>query len=381
MLDVVTDTIAGERVAIVLGAEAWQHPTGGSFLDRTKGVNRLLRSSTGASHLLRVVGPDGETETWHAGRGGVGFAAGVENMAIRHDELRDTIVVIPLDTRIYWARLKGTLVEDEGAPYPTGFAERIDAWLSECRTFVLLNSEGEQTVDLPNPAKLSIDFGVDIGYRLASSLMLRNGLVRWRDATLTAILLVLGSAVYAASSWVSKTELESIPLETFVQPPAPPVRYHAGVELGALAELASNHDALLWSIRGAHTLTFDPEWLVATLQGNDGEEWSLETTLESAQVEPVNVQPFTLDEIRRPLQEIVSGLASSVTTGEPFDLGSDARAQRVTVNMDQDVASRLISLATYLQTLPVEFHSANCAIQHGLFESCTLELSIREPKT
>ena len=380
MLDVVTDTVAGNTVAIVLGAEAWQHPSGGSFLERSKGVNRLLGTTNGSTHLLRVVGSDGETETWYAGRAGVGFAAGIENMAIRYDELRDAIVVVPLDTRIYWAQLNGALVQNEGAPYPTGFTERIDAWRSEGRTFVILNSEGRQAVELPNPIHLDIDFGFDVTYRLASSMMLRNGLVRWRDVTLIVVLIFFGSAGYAASSWVTSTHVEGLPIDTFVQPPAPPARYRAGIELGALAELSGNHDELLWSIRGAHTLTFDPEQFLATLRGNDGDEWQLETTLQTAEIEPVDVQPFTLDDILGPLQLLLDDFASTVIIGGPFDLGSDARAQRVTVTLDQEVVSRLTSLASHLRALPVQFHSATCSIERGVFDECTLEFSIREAR-
>ena len=124
----VEESIGGKRVAVVYGAPQLPLPTTGSRWARSRQLHRFARTH-GASHLLRVRDASGEADVWWAGRAGVSFAAAIEAWAETQPDVRDDVVVVPLDKRIYAAELEDRLVEQE---YVLG-AARLTEMMAEWR--------------------------------------------------------------------------------------------------------------------------------------------------------------------------------------------------------------------------------------------------------
>lgn len=123
----VEDGIGGKRVAVVYDVPQLPLPTGGSRWARSRQLRRFARANR-ASHLLRVRDAAGEADTWWAGRGGVSFAAAIEAWAETEKDVRDDIVVVPLDRRIYAAELEDRLVEREYVLGSARLTEMVPRW-------------------------------------------------------------------------------------------------------------------------------------------------------------------------------------------------------------------------------------------------------------
>ena len=123
----VEDAIGGKVVAVVYGAPQLPLPTAGSRWARSRQLHRFARANR-ASHLLRVRDASGDADTWWAGRSGVSFAAAVDAWAEIEAEIRDDIVLIPLDKRIYAAELEDRLVEQEHVVGAARLREMMARW-------------------------------------------------------------------------------------------------------------------------------------------------------------------------------------------------------------------------------------------------------------
>ena len=123
----VEDAIGGKAVAVVYDAPQLPLPTVGSRWARSRQLHRFARANQ-ASHLLRVRDASGDADTWWAGRSGVSFAAAIDAWAETEKEIRDDIVVIPLDRRIYAAELEDRLVEQEHVVGAARLSEMMARW-------------------------------------------------------------------------------------------------------------------------------------------------------------------------------------------------------------------------------------------------------------
>ena len=131
----VEESIRGKRVAVVYGVPQLPLPTTGSRWARSRQLHRFARAH-GASHLLRVRDASGEADVWWAGRAGVSFAAAIEAWAETQPDVRDDVVVVPLDKRIYGAELEEGLVEQEYVLGPARLSEMMAEWRQRTvRTF------------------------------------------------------------------------------------------------------------------------------------------------------------------------------------------------------------------------------------------------------
>ena len=113
-MDSFQDAVSGRSITVVYDAPQLPVARGVSRWSRSRQVRRHARRN-GATHLLRVVDPQGigETETWWAGTAGVSLAAAVDEWALKNQGIGSDVVVIPFDGRIYAAELDGGLVENE----------------------------------------------------------------------------------------------------------------------------------------------------------------------------------------------------------------------------------------------------------------------------
>ena len=113
-MDSFQDAVNGRSITVVYDAAQLPVARGASRWSRSRQVRRYARRN-GATHLLRVVDPQGsdETETWWAGTAGVSLAAAVDEWAEAAHGVDSDVVLVPLDDRIYAAELDGGLVENE----------------------------------------------------------------------------------------------------------------------------------------------------------------------------------------------------------------------------------------------------------------------------
>ncbi|MDE0039262.1 MAG: hypothetical protein OXU77_17160 [Gammaproteobacteria bacterium] len=123
----VEDAIGGKVVAVVYDAPQLPLPTTGSRWARSRQLHRFARANR-ASHLLRVRDASGDADTWWAGRSGVSFAAAIDAWAETEAAIRDDIVLVPLDKRIYAAELEDRLVEKEHVVGAARLKEMMARW-------------------------------------------------------------------------------------------------------------------------------------------------------------------------------------------------------------------------------------------------------------
>ena len=133
----VEDSIGGKAVAVVYATPQLPLPTAGSRWARSRQLHRFARANE-ASHLLRVRDSAGEADTWWAGRAGVSFAAAIDAWAETERRVRDEVVILPLDKRIYAAELEDRLVEREHVLGAARLKEMLPGWQQRStRAFVV----------------------------------------------------------------------------------------------------------------------------------------------------------------------------------------------------------------------------------------------------
>lgn len=380
------DTLNGEDVTVSIGAKVCQYETTVGWWPRLRQVNALLTPDT--THLLHLRDEDSRMDTWLAGAQGISLAAGIERMTVVHkDVLRDCLVVFPLDRHIYVVELRGWLVEQEWMLFPDAIQSRIDDWVAEGKRFVSLSGGNEShSFVLPNPIEIPVQIDiVAMTYGNASLVMLRAGLVRWRDGTvLLSSFMLCWLAISAIWWWQSlPTSLDAMDrIKASVIAEAPPTRYRAASDMAALTWLATHLDASLWEANGVQQLDYDPMTGTVTIQGSQASfSGPIGKTVAAQSIAPLE------SDLETYAQQLWSHLASEhwqVTLGEPYPLGSDAIAQSLTITVpsqsqtdEQILSIAFIDLTQRLRQLPVEMHRATCSVNGGRLTQCTLQFGIR----
>lgn len=379
------DTINGQPLTITIDAVAWAQPTKASWLMRCRALNRLLTKST---HLLHIRATDTTEPVWYAGVAGTSLAAGIERMAITHDQLRDTVVVFPLDTRIYVANLLKGLVRQEWMLYPDAFDHHVQTWRAEGRDFVLLTGGGRLQPSMPNAAQVQVDIDTDATtFRHASMALLAAGLLRWRDCVTTLGVAISAIALSTAGLWWQDTQHVE-PLQrvvALVNQPATPVRHTASAELAKLAMLVAEHDIPLWKAHDTIGLDYDASNGMLELRIENQPPLNAHIGQLPNTPNPVALQSYTLFAYQSRLASHLASPNWRLTFGEPYPIGSgDELEQRVTVAIgnadkpqDLSVTAELIGLSERLVHLPITLYAASCQVAEGVIVMCDLSFAIR----
>ena len=378
-------TINGQPICIAINAVGWAQPAAASWLTRCRELNRLLGKHT---HLLCVSASDRPEPIWYAGVGGISLAAGIEQMAIAHEALRESIVAFPLDERIYVANLQKGLVREEWVLYADAFATRVQAWRAEGRDFILLTGGGRIDTDLPNAARLPVDIDTKaMTFKHASIALVTAGLLRWRDcATSLGVLFVAIGMSLVLSFWQRAPSVGSLQqVAALIVQPSLPVRHRASAELAALAMLVSEHDVSLWRSQGSTQFTYDAAQASVTLHSDTAAPLSTSIGTGSTSPEPPQLLRYSIDAFRLRLTKHLASPVWSLTFGEPYPVGSEGEfEQHVTVSIDIapdapafSMASALVDLSERLVRLPITLHRTDCKIEEGAFDACELSLTIR----
>ena len=188
----VADSIQGNPIRISLGCEVETVGRDATWIQRVRRINRLLRR-TKATHMLGVQHQTSNQTTYYVGKPGISLAAGVEGMLQNHESMHDSIVVLPLDDRMYWAETKGDAVVNEGAQITSRFEALTHDWQQKGLTTVLLSGGGMASVDIQPSIELPVDMDTEaIELLPASRYLLSQGLVRTRDCYLMGLLVLCG---------------------------------------------------------------------------------------------------------------------------------------------------------------------------------------------
>ena len=378
-------TINGQPITIAINAVAWAQPAAASWLTRCRELNRLLGKHT---HLLCVSASDRPEPIWYAGVRGTSLAAGIEQMAIAHETLRESIVAFPLDERIYVANLQKGLVREEWVLYADAFATRVQTWRAEGREFILLTGGGRTDTDLPNAARIPVDIDTKaMTFKHASLALLTAGLLRWRDcATFLAVLVVAIGVSLVLSFWQRAPSVGPLQqVAALVTHPTLPVRHRASAELAALAMLVSVHDEALWRLHGATEFEYDAAQDSVVLHSDSATRLSTTIVTGSTLPEPPQLQPFTIEAFRLRLTTHLASPSWTLTFGKPYPIGAKGEFElHVTVSIDiapdaqgVSMAAALVELSERLVRLPITLHRMDCTISEGAFDVCELSLTIR----
>ena len=129
-MDRVEDRLNGKRIAVVYGSPQLPIPSGAKRFAAATQVRRFAKANH-AKHVLRTADAKG-MRTWWAGAAGVSLAAAVDEWAESAAEAgADDAVVVPLDARVYCARLAEGLVEEEAMLAGERLAEKLEEWERE----------------------------------------------------------------------------------------------------------------------------------------------------------------------------------------------------------------------------------------------------------
>ena len=378
------DAINGQPLTIAIDAIAWAEPLAASWLKRCRELNRLLAKAT---HLLRIAAKDGSETSWYAGVAGTSLAAGLERMAIAHEDLRDQVVVLPLDARVYVADIRGGLVRAEWVLYPDAFQERVQTWRQAGRGFTLLTGGGRQAVDLPNAATLPVDIDTaTMTFRHASLALLRCGLLRWRDGVTLFVMVALALAISSGLAWWRHAPtVEPVQrLKALVTQPSAPVRYNASAELLPLALLSATYDRALWQANQTSNLVYDVANASFELRTFDSNILTTQVGRVPKGSAVPSLSPYTLRTFHEALERHLESTRWTTTFGEPYLVSSDESEQHVNVelvgsNTDESfsIAGTLVDLSRRLRQLPITLHRVECNVLEGRLSACKLALTIR----
>lgn len=359
---------------------------------RCRELNSMLGDAT---HLLRVPSDTQDESTWYAGAPGVSLAAGIERMAVEHEAIRDAIVVLPFDQRIYAADVQSGLVRGEWMLYEDALKQRISEWRMVNRNFVVLTGGGKQEVDLPNSLELPIDMDVDaLIYEPASLAMLKAGMIRWRDLIAGAGVVAMATLATVGAAWWQSVpdDFDMAQLAAVVIPEAPPMRMRGAVDLVPFVEMTATHDAGLWRLGGVESVAFDPATnLVQAKSASGGIVAQTELPRATGEETPT-LQPYLMTTLVNGLNALLDSDHWSATIAEPYTVGrnlleahlditvgdADESGNATSADSNQSsVAVGLIELVRRIDRLPVGLHSVVCDVTDGRIQMCKLKFALR----
>lgn len=403
-MNVIEDTIHGEAIRIVCDAASTVVPRGTAWWPRMKLVNQGLRE-TKTSHVLHIA--EGNSETWRFGDAGMSLAAGIEMAAHHNESLHDTFVLLPLDTRIYWAELKGRLVVDEGTPFPNAVAELIDEWRASGRRVALLDGGGRLHQEVADATDFSASLTAqqeDITFRHSGLDLAKLGLFRFQDAVWVLGAVAAFSAFLVVQDWFveqAPAVAESL-VEVVTEPPPPPIvplRLTAAAETGAFARELTEADPALLDLTEASGVEYVPAARVMTLTGNytpetwdivrslsvilegradhDFSEWTVTWSVVPDVDMSVPVRPSNIDEGLREVAGRLRLVGFAPQIGTPEVLTNGEHQLKVTATHRTWDLVGMSRLESMLAQCPVQLDRLSCTVDDGTTTACEIRMTVR----
>ena len=415
------DRIDGKRLALVYGSEPLALSTAGSRWERSREILRhLSRTRSKAALVTRSV--DGQEESWWAAdEAGVSFAAAIDAWLETRMAESDSAplperlhIVIPLDTRIYFARVEQGMVREEAVLAPEPALERLEE--ADGHDVIYGFTAGRCTEPLERYLELEEPPFDLLRFRFGGPavVMLRRGLFHPRHAAIAVLLLflflgaqagvgLLKTGLPALARWfgapeaviVDTQDTAAVPIRTRV----PHVRWSAADALRYLAShvvLAErlHGDGLTEMILEDFTVTVHgvrtdggyPE-TVHAVADSLGTDWALDSNgwrltvplggtkeRNSPRRETVATGPVLESLLRHPMRlRLVSG-PDRLDSVQP---GGNVRILPVTrtalrADLEEITAQDLVDAAAGLENMPVSLAGATCTFREWQLQNCSL---------
>ncbi|MXY64088.1 MAG: hypothetical protein F4206_16915 [Gammaproteobacteria bacterium] len=415
------DRIDGKRLALIYGSEPLALSTAGSRWERSREILRHL-SRTRSKAALVTRSADGQEESWWAAdEAGVSFAAAIDAwLEIRmadsgSNPLPERLhVVIPLDTRIYFALVDQGMVREEAVLAPEPALERLEE--AEGHDVIYGFAAGRCTEPLERFLELEAPPFDLLRFRFGGPAfaMLRRGLFHPRHAAVFALVIFLAvgaqfsvgllkTGLPALARWFGAPEAVLVDTQDTVAAPirtmVPHVRWSAADELRDLAR----HVVLAERLHGdgltemiledatvtAHGVRPDggyPEAVRAaadsldTVWALDSNGWRLTVPLggpnerKHARRETVATGPVLEFLLRHPMR---LRLVAGPDRRDSVQPGGNVRILPVTrtafrADLEQITAQDLVDAAAGLDNMPVSLAGATCEFRDWQLQNCSL---------
>lgn len=401
-MEVVLDNYSGEPLRLIVGSEVEHIDHQAKWAQRRKQLNRLLSSSKG-THLLQV-SQDG-FDTYLAGRKGLSLRVALERASKTNETILDTVVVIPLDESVYWARMEqGFLMEEHCA---TEIHEnKLAQWENEKQKVIFL-AGGMQTRNLPSGLE-EVELELDMEgceFLGARSLLMSQRMFRTKDVSLLCFIVLVCVAaffwrpIYATTTgiWDDLFGGQPVVVEQTIE--IPDFHPDATSRLQAIASYLSQERLVFFGSYDVDLVRFNAvtqsmeaeapfeqlKWmrLQDHFEGNPTVSISTNYTrfnlTETWQQQVVPVDEWgamreTLNELSR--TGSVMDFPSEYTP--PYTL-SDGLTLECTVNMSPSEinVAQLRLLAFRLEKLPVRLDRFECSLADGRLQGCRIWFVVR----
>ena len=390
----VEDSIGGKGVAVVYGAPQLPLPTAGSRWARSRQLHRFARAN-GASHLLRVRDTAGEGDTWWAGRAGVSFAAAIDAWAETQMDVRDDVVILPLDKRIYAAELEDRLVEQEYLLGAARLAEMMAGWQ---RRRVRAFAAGEMGSALEGVVRLeALPFDLRAhGFRRMSAALTAAGLFAPAQVAAAAVVAVAAAVPELDAAFRELSNDADRRAEAAAQELTTKLEgsYAAANTLRGLADIGWNDAVLLMHRDGLTEMRFEDAFEVS-FRGQSatgfpggaaayaaaysatfelaGERWKVRRPVSWGETERRSVEGFLAQGLARELHAVAKAARAEVDASPGISSGP-AEERRYALRIPAATPGDLVFLASALAGRPFGLSHARCAFSGYLASACELEL-------
>ena len=401
-MQLVSDSIQGEPIELSLDASIETLGGDTSWFSRVVRINRLLKR-TQAKHLLKVQHYSDQQTSFYAGEAGISLAAGIEGMLHQHEVLQDSMVVLPLDERIYWAHTQGDAVIDEGAPLVDRFKEIFATWQKDKRSVILLTGGGCADVDMESPTELPVDMDVEaIRLRPASMYLLRQGLVRLRDCVWFTVLLCTALVGSFSVSFIKANEpvIQVLPQVTeFIEPLFDPGPTHiqgnwylgqtlhlferlislSGPESApsiTRIELGWDFENPVFKIQGevdpmSNVILDSLEKVVGNQPTINGDSWQIEFSVMDRNVPEPEIFPSS---VSRSVIDLLQQHFTGMTRPMGLD-ASDTWQFDWVLTEDEEPVPLLVDFVRVTEGLPFTLQRLSCEVRANHLSQCDLSLS------
>lgn len=366
-----------------------------SYISRWRmAAGHLASRSRRLSHVCIVVDDDG-TQIWRASSGaGYCFAAAIENWLQKRSQTQNVTIVIPLDQRVYMAKVESGLIVQELVLVESRAADELNA-LSQDNSLLLFDAGGLSNAQIQSfGAFEKIPFDLrQFNYQWAPFIFLKQRMFH----PLHAFLLLLPIIASLAGYWIEPAEKVVIQAAAAVvqQPGLLEVDFSAAEQVRHFARAASPKMLKLLGPDRLGSIVFKDGKLTA--KGSisrfypakaakfgkeqsgqfriDGEGWQLDFLLPAKPDKRILGDRPYLDSVQAIFNAARLARGEIKLNGSVTDERLVASTFEVTLSRPTSTAFRL--LAEGLANQPVGFTQANCRYKLYRTEECRFVLTAR----
>lgn len=381
-----------------------------SWMSRCQELNGELTSNEGTHMYCDSIGGtenDLRENWWISSGSGLAMAAAAEKWVRRQGgEIRNPVLVVPLDNHIYYASFHLGVVEMDAAVTPEIFAERSESWKESGRNVVAFDTGGRCVEHIRDEFELRTDWLTDVGeFESSSTLLLKHGYFRFRDASLLGVALILTTLYLGISTLAdNRSDFDWQAEERVVAPDHPFFASGVADIEGIVERLSSDnlvrmrkHDAtdFVWKSAG-RTFTVDGPADIISDAGNPEvlardwpnarisvtpkkwvATWQVEESSEDIEhFEALGQRKVDIWEVQRRVMNVAQTLNTDVIENSEVAKGS-WRETLYEFDLRQFSGAHIVQLGRLLSGIPYQIRTLDCKLTNGIFKSCSLQIVVR----